>query len=340
MSVTIKQIAELANVSRGTVDKVLNNRPGVKPATQEKILRIAKELDYHPNFLGKALVQSKTPLKLGVILTADYNPFIQELLSGIQRAQFEFNPFGLEIITKMLTTIEPAEQLSIINDLIEQNVTGMAVFPIDDTQVINRINQLAENNTAIVTFNSKINDINSLCFIGQNHYKGGRTAAELLSKVIRGKKKIGVIVSSRKLSCHQDRLQGFIDRLTEEETLVEIVDVQENQDRKEAAFRIALEYCNKYPDLDAIYITGGGVAGVGSALDIAGMVGEVHVICHDLTSGSIDLLKKDVVDFVLGQNPAEQGYQLVKVLFEYCMKNIIPPEEIEIPITISVKESL
>ena len=68
MSVTIKQIAELANVSRGTVDKVLNGRPGVKEETKQKVLQIAKELNYHPNFLGKALVQSKTPLKIGVVL--------------------------------------------------------------------------------------------------------------------------------------------------------------------------------------------------------------------------------------------------------------------------------
>ena len=340
MTVTIKQIAELANVSRGTVDKVLNNRPGVKPATQEKVLRIAKELNYHPNLLGKALVQSKTPLKFGIILTADYNPFIQEILSGIKKAQEEFEPFGLEIITKMLTTIEPAEQLSIINDLVNQNVNGMAVFPIDDPQIISRVNQLSENNIAIVTFNSKVNDINSLCFIGQNHYKGGRTAADLMRKLIPGEKKIGVIVSSRKLSCHQDRLQGFLDRLKEENSPSVIVDVQENQDRKEKAFCIALEYCNKYPDLDAIYITGGGVSGVGSALDIAGMAGKVHVICHDLTPGSRELLETDVVDFILGQNPEEQGYQLIKVLFDYCMKGITPPSQIDIPITISVKESL
>ncbi len=340
MAVTIKQIAELANVSRGTVDKVLNNRPGVKPATQEKVLRIAKELNYHPNLLGKALVQNKTPLKFGIILTADYNPFIQELLSGIQKARNEFEPFGLEIIPKMLTTIEPAEQLGIINDLMNQNVNGLAVFPIDDPQIISRINELAQNHTAIVTFNSRVSDINSLCFVGQDHYKGGRTAADLMRKLIPGQKKIGVIVSSRKLSCHQDRLQGFTDRMQEEACPGLIVDVQENQDRKEDAFRITLEYCNKYPDLDAIYITSGGVSGVGSALDIAGLAKKVHIICHDLTPDSRNLLENDVVDFILGQNPEEQGYQLVKVLFEYCMKGITPPPQIDIPITITVKESL
>ena len=69
MAVTVKQIAELANVSRGTVDRVLNNRSGVSEATRQKVLKIAKELHYEPNFLAKALVSKKESLKIGVIIT-------------------------------------------------------------------------------------------------------------------------------------------------------------------------------------------------------------------------------------------------------------------------------
>lgn len=64
MPVTIKEIAALANVSRGTVDKVLNNRPGVKDTTREKVLKIAKQLNYQPNFIGKALVHSRDLINL------------------------------------------------------------------------------------------------------------------------------------------------------------------------------------------------------------------------------------------------------------------------------------
>ena len=65
MSVTIKQIAELANVSRGTVDKVLNNRPGVKEETKNKILQIAKELNYQPNFLGEGTCTKQRAYQTG-----------------------------------------------------------------------------------------------------------------------------------------------------------------------------------------------------------------------------------------------------------------------------------
>ena len=162
MSVTIKQIAELANVSRGTVDKVLNNRPGVKAETKAKILQIAKELNYQPNFLGKALVQSKEPTKLGIILTPDYNPFIQAILKGIRQATDEFSPFGLKIDVKMLTTLDAPELVSLLNEMSITGYNGIAVFPIDDPQVKSKLNQLADKGIVVMTFNSRIDGIHDL----------------------------------------------------------------------------------------------------------------------------------------------------------------------------------
>ena len=52
---TIKEIAALAGVSRGTVDRVLNHRGAVNPKTAEKILEIAQALDYKPNRAGIVL---------------------------------------------------------------------------------------------------------------------------------------------------------------------------------------------------------------------------------------------------------------------------------------------
>ena len=308
MAVTVKQIAELANVSRGTVDRVLNNRSGVSEATRQKVLKIAKELHYEPNFLAKALVSKKESLKIGVILTPDYNPFIHDIISGINRAKKEFSAFGIEVIIKLMTSLDPSEEIRIINDLTENGVSGMAVFPLDHPNVYALLNSLIEKGIAVITFNSPAPEVKSLCFIGQDHYKGGRTAAGLMCKILPKDARIGIIISSTKLSCHQQRLLGFQNKISETRPDIKIVGISENQDKKEDAFRITLEYCNKLPDLDGIYITGGGIAGVGSALDIIDDSENIHVICHDLTEGSIHLLQTQVVDFVLGQEPVNQGY--------------------------------
>lgn len=341
MTVTIKQIAELANVSRGTVDKVLNERPGVKKETKEKVLRIAKELNYQPNFLGKALVQSKNPVRIGIILTPEYNPFIQEVLTGIRNAQSEFSAFGIEVSVKMPVTLEPVEQISILNELELEDVNGIALFPMDDDNVRNKINLLAKKEIAILTCNSRIDGIDDFCFIGQDHYKGGRTAAGLMRKLLPAGGEVGVIISSSRLTCHRDRLNGFVDKIRETGSAITIIETQENQDRKDEAFKITLEYLNQYPGLTGIYVTGGGIGGVGSALDLLNPTRRIHVICHDLTPDSVSMLKNDTVDFVLGQSPELQGYQLVKTLFEYLVKKQRPDSEfVEIPITISTQDTL
>lgn len=330
----------MAGVSRGTVDKVLNHRPGVKKETQERVLQIAKEMHYQPNFLGKALVQSKDPVKLGIILTPDYNPYIQEILKGIEEGKEEFAPFGIEVITRMLTSLDPAEQLTLLKELVADGVSGIGVFPLNNTMVIDYLNTLKEQNIALITFNSKVSGCNDLCFIGQNHYKGGRTAAGLMGLMCSKKASVGVIISSMHLSCHQDRLMGFEQKLAEAYPDIRIVKIEENQDRSEYAYHITRDYLEKYPDLEGIYLTGGGIFGVGNALWEQEKCADVRVICHDVVANTIELLSNGTVDFAIGQNPTQQGYLLVKTLFEYLIKRQEPEKFIEIPIQIYTDETV
>ncbi|MDC7290853.1 LacI family DNA-binding transcriptional regulator [Blautia schinkii] len=339
MSVTINEIAKLANVSRATVDKVIHNRPGVKKETKERVQAIIENVDYHPNLLGKALVLSKNPIRVGVILTPDYNPFIQVLLSGIKKAQKEYLSFGFEVVVKMLTTLEPAELISILIELENLNVAGLALLPIDNPQVIKKINQMQQNGVQLLTFNSPLDQIHGFRYVGQNHIKAGSVAAGLMEKLLPDGGKVGVIISSKTLSCHPDRLRGFQERLGQRDNNITIVDVKENQDKKEEAFRIALSYLNKYPDLSGFYLSGSGSDGVRNALAIANVTRPVKIISHDLVPETEALLKEGIIDFVISQNAKEQGYQIVKQLFDYLIKMQRPKNYYyEIPIEIISRE--
>lgn len=341
MSVTINEIAKLANVSRATVDKVIHNRPGVKKETKDRVQAIIENVDYHPNLIGKALVLSKNPIKVGVILTPDYNPFIQVLLSGIQKAEKEFASFGFEVEVKMLTTLEPAELISILIELENMNISGLALLPLDSPQVINKIHQMQKKGIKILTFNSPLEEIHGFRYVGQNHVKAGAVAAGLMEKLLPNGGKVGIIISSKTLSCHPDRLKGFQTRLMEHDNGISIVDVKENQDKKEEAFRIALSYLNKYPDLSGFYLSGSGSDGVRNALAIANVTRPVKIISHDLVPETETLLKEGIIDFVISQNAREQGYQIVKQLFDHLIKMHNPTNYYyEIPIEIISREIL
>ena len=76
---TIREIAELAGVSRGTVDRVLNHRGSVNAATAALVNDIAKKLDYKPNRAGIALAAQRKMVRIGVVLFDTGNPFFDEV---------------------------------------------------------------------------------------------------------------------------------------------------------------------------------------------------------------------------------------------------------------------
>lgn len=337
---TIKEIAELANVSRGTVDKVIHHRSGVKKETRQRIETILSELNFQPNPLGKALANSTKTILLGIILTPAYNQFIQILLQGIQEEAKTLTPYGIKPLIKMPSSVDPAEELNILRGFHEENVSNIALFPLSDNTIINYANHLIDEGTTLFTFNSLVTKIHSAWFIGQDHYKGGRTAAQLFEKIIPSGGKIGVIISSEYITCHHDRLKGFRDRLSISGSPFRIIDILPNKDMTESAFEITMKWLRNESDLSGIYITGGGVSGVASALKFMKRT-DIKLICHDLLPDSIKLLNDGIVDFVIDQDPFKQGQMVVRSFYDYITSGKVPTKlECSIPIHIRVSESL
>lgn len=84
---------------------------------------------------------------------------------------------------------------------------------------------------------------------------------------------------------------------------------------------------NKYPELNAIYLAAGGVAGAGRALEETGSSRRIHVICNDLMETEKDLLARGVISALIGQQPYEQGYKPIQYLFEYLLDGTLPPAQ-------------
>ncbi len=338
---TIKKIAELANVSRGTVDRVLHDRSGVKPDVRQRVLEIAAALNYTPNLIGRSLANLHDEICIGIILTPEYNPFIEDILKGVRAASDEFKPFGFHVVVKMLDTLDPSEQLEILDQLESQGINGIAMIPLDTEAIRNKLNQLDQKGIPIVTFNSPMSGINDLCFVGQDHICGGASAGGLMGKILPSGGKVAAIISSKNLTCHQERISGFCQKLSTCYPSLEVVEIGENADRDDLAFQIAFEFLQKYPDLSGIYIAGGGILGLGQALKATGKNGEVKVICHDFIEDVVRLLKDGTLDFAIGQNPQRQGYLLVSLLFDYLVKKEAPSTKfVEMPVEIATGDSI
>ena len=130
MSVTIKDIANLAGVSKTTVSKVINNKDdSISKKTREKILAIMKEQNYTPNKLAQGLVTKKTNT-IGLIIPDIRNPFFTDMSRGVEdyaRTQ------GYNIIFSN-TDDSTERELESILMLTEKMVDGIIFAPSSHTE--------------------------------------------------------------------------------------------------------------------------------------------------------------------------------------------------------------
>lgn len=121
MAVTIKDIAEKANVSITTVSRVLNNKSkGVGEETRQNILKIVEELNYVPNAVAKGLVTKKTNI-IGLVIPDITNPYYPELAKGVEGTA---NEYGYNILL-CGTNNEPEKESNYLRILREHYVAGI-----------------------------------------------------------------------------------------------------------------------------------------------------------------------------------------------------------------------
>jgi LacI family transcriptional regulator len=113
----------------------------------------------------------------------------------------------------------------------------------------------------------------------------------------------------------------------------------ENEDSDSVSEKIVAELIDRYPGLRGLYIVGGGVQGVCRVLEEKGLRGRIKVISYDLVQ-SRDYCKRGVIDFVIDQDPVQEGYRALKVLNDYVIFNEVPEEKVYTRIDIRTRENL
>ncbi len=329
MAVTTKQIAELAGVSRGTVDRALHNRGRVNPEVAAKIKEIADELGYRPHTAAQSLALSNREFKFGVYAQSADTPTMKIVLAGIERIREELKPFGVKIQMITHPSFDNGAIMDGIEDLMADGCQALAITPTMDKQVIDKVNQLENSGIPVVFFNRDAQESNRLCYVGMNNYKGGQVAGFLMGNILGSKGKVLPITGHLTNYAHYDRGRGFINVLQQEFPDIEILDMQGCFDSDIFAYQIAKFALEKNPDINGIFVASNGTEGVVRALRESGMQHRVKVVAFDLNEPNKQALLHDDIAIVLDQQPELQGYRAVEILYEYMAKNQIPTDRNE-----------
>ncbi|WP_121611301.1 LacI family DNA-binding transcriptional regulator [Mesobacillus foraminis] len=200
--VTIKDIAKLANVSHTTVSRALNNSPLIKEPTKKKILEIAAQMNYTPNFNAKSLVKQKS-YTIGLFYTSISNgtspSFFADTLKGVNSViSQEYNLF-----------VRGIDDYSDYSSIGRQRYDGILLMSqsVNDNAFIYHV---MEKNIPFVVLNREIEEKNIINILSDDK-EGARQAVEYL--IEHGHSDIAIIEGKQGFKSSQQRKEGYISAL-------------------------------------------------------------------------------------------------------------------------------
>ena len=322
--VTIKDIASMANVSRGTVDRVLNNRGGVSPRTAERIRLIAEKMNYTPSITGRGLAVMKKDLKFGFILPAELNGHTSLNRALVQKTE-EFAEYSITVLRRAYADRNVQELLKAIDELEAEGVAGIAMSPIPRPEVERRINELSQQGIVVVTYEYDLPESQRLAFVGCDYYRNGQTIAGVVRLTLGGRGTVGIVTGALSAMAHERRLQGFVDRLTENCPGIRLVAQAVCDEDDVSTYTAVKKILLENPELDLL------VVNVASAFGSMRAVKEhpkpLHVISTNRVSEMEKYLEEHAVDAMVTHQPWVLADLSLDILFQYLVWGKKPKEE-------------
>ena len=327
MAVTIQQIAEKAGVSRGTVDRALNNRGRINPEVADMVKRTAEEMGY----VHKARKRQKNSggkRKIGIVTQLSGSSFMLEIKRGIQTGKKELEDLGIEVLVKENTSVHEEDQLGAIDELLKEGINGLAIMPVDSEAIREKLNWLVnEKKIQVVTFNSDIVGTKRCCFVGMDNKLSGQTAAGLFGVMTRGVGRILVITGYFSSMLNNSRVDGFVEEIKKISPKLEIAGVQGSFNNTEEVRKIIENAMMSISGINGIFVVSGGQEGIVEAFKNLGVDQRPYVVIYDQTKKNEKLLKDNVADFLIDQNGFEQGYRPQRILADLLLNDNQPEKE-------------
>ena len=315
MSITIKELAQLAGTSRGTVDRVLNNRGNVNKDLAKLIIKLAKENNYRPNTMAKMLIASQNKFKIGVIINSIGNIFYQEVLEGIKKAQYQWQN-NFELIIREIEGYNSNDFINAIEELEEIGISAIAITPVENNDLTIKINSLKDKGILVALINSDSLNCERFVVVEADNTENGMMAGSLVSLYSNHNHltRVAIITGSNQNIGNKLRVDGFTKAINECENNIQIVEIAENQDNDKKSNEVVESILNNHKDLDLIYFCAGGIKGGLEAIEQ--LQSNVKVITVDMIDVVKEKINEGKILATITQNPFKQGYKPIAILVE------------------------
>ncbi|NJM30746.1 MAG: LacI family transcriptional regulator [Rhizobiales bacterium] len=314
MRATIVDLAKASGVSIATVDRVLNDRKGVKPRTRNLVLEAARRIGYIASADSQpSLRESHEPVRLQFILPVGTNQFIQTLhdhLLSLAKVRA-----GIEVQIASLDSINPDHLTQKIRSL-PRETQGLGIIAVDHPSVREAIRALVQRHVKVLTMVSDIHHVPRIAYVGIDNRAAGRLAGYLVRRFLRvdGASKVALFTGSLSYRGHEEREMGFRNILSEEVPSLRIVQLREIMDDEDRAYEEASGLLESHPDVAAIYNVGAGLPGIAKALKERELQHKIVLVGHEATPRARELLLDGTLDAVIDQNPRVEAREALNIL--------------------------
>ena len=341
---TIQDLADYANVSIGTIDRVLHNRGKVSIAKRKKVEEAIEKLNFNPNLLARTLALGNqfTICTLFPEATTSQSYWALPRI-GVDQAMEVHRDFGLELDAYEYSLFDESSFINKANVILGKNPNGVVLAPLFENESLWFMKKLEERDIPYVFIDANIPKSKNLSYIGPDLKGSGYIAAKLLNSLLGPSDDILVInlVKGLENSSHTGIVEnGFKEFFRNNGTLA---------NRKISSITIpsTLE-AEVRRELTKYYIKNPGTKGVFVSNSRAHLISKYHalheldikVVGFDIVPGNVTELKNGNIDYIISQKPVFQGVTAIKTLFDFFVYKKSPAAVQFVPLDIIIKENV
>jgi LacI family transcriptional regulator len=294
----ISDIALHAGVGTATVDRVMNNRPGVKPATVARVLEAARWLEESG---ARPKVQATAPAGLTLRVLLGGSPgFANEILMLEFRAAGR--EFGMRIRADFVRRTDIGAQCAALDECLENGVSGVILQPAEHPSLRDAVQRLLHRGIPVITVLTSLPGIEGLGYVGLDNRSAGRAAGQLLGLLCEKKGDVAVFYTDSLYRSLEEREGGLRSLLREDFANVRLVESISTFDVPETCYRLTRELLSRRPDLSGICNLGAGNRGIERALLDTGKARKVSYVAFNLTPLSRKALIEGTMHAVIHQD--------------------------------------
>jgi LacI family transcriptional regulator len=336
---TLKGIARQAGVSLATVDRVLHNRPGVRPETVRRVKEAVERNAFRPHVAAAELARRRAR-RFAFVMPSGPNLFMQQIHSYLGEMSGWLSARRLAVEMVATDVFDPIKLAATLESLTGE-VDGVAVVALDHPSVRAAINDLVGGGTKVVTLVSDVPSSRRHHYIGIDNIAAGRTAGALVGRLVGPRQgKVAIVAGSQGLRDHAERIFGFNQVMASEFSQLNVLPVLEGRDEDDRSEHLMAKLLGKHSDIVGLYNVGAGTPGVAKALIDSGRANQLVFVGHDVTVMTRKLLLQGAMDAVISQNPGHEARAAVRVLLALARGEPILSEQEKIRIDIVMRDNL